>query len=328
MNKARAVRIREPGGPEVLELVDVEVRAPGPGEVLVEVAAAGLNRADVLQRRGRYPAPPGAPADIPGLEYSGHIIKVGEGVDGARVGERVMGIVGGGGMSTHLVVHGRETIPVPANVELVDAAAIPEVFVTSWDALFLQAGLGLGETALVHAVGSGIGTAALQLANAAGARVIGTSRSQLKLERCREYGLVDGLACAGPSFADDVRRLSPRGADVVLDTVGAPYFDENVKALATKGRMVLVGTLGGAAAQVSLGAWMAKRATVMGTVLRARPLEEKIALAQGFARSVVPLFAGGRLRPVIDAVLPMSDVSHAHARMERDETFGKLVLSW
>ena len=329
MITARAVRIREPGDVSVLEVGPFEVREPGPGELLVEVTAAGLNRADLLQRRGLYPAPAGVAADVPGLEYSGQVAAVGLGVNSFRPGERVMGIVGGGAMATHLVVSEREVMPLPPTVSETDAAAIPEAFLTSWDALFRQANLAAGEHVLIHAVASGVGTAALQLALVAGAEPLGTSRTREKLERCTALGLAHALCCPEPKFAAEVLALTHgRGADVILDTVGAPYFEENLRALAPRGRMVLIGTMGGANATAPLGLWLQKRATIIGSVLRSRAPEEKATLARDFAHRMVPLFERGRLKPIVDAVLPMSDVREAHRRMERGDTFGKIVLAW
>ncbi len=329
MPQARAVVIEGKGEPEVLRLGELQVREPGPGEVLVEVAAAGLNRADTLQRRGFYPAPPGAPANVPGLEYAGRVAALGAGVSELAVGERVMGIVAGGGMATHVVVHAREAIRVPEGISLTDAAAVPEVFLTAYDALFAQAGLGIGQNVLLHAVGSGVGTAALQLALATGARPIGTSRTQDKLERCKALGLQDGILVQDKRFAAQVAALTGgRGADVILDTVGAAYLGENIAALATGGRLLLVGLMGGASGELALGALLAKRARVLGTVLRARPLEEKAALAQAFSRDVLPLLQRGALKPVVDRVLPMAEIQAAHRLMESNQSFGKIVLSW
>jgi len=324
--EARCVRIRESGGPEVLELGTVEVRDPGPGEVRLAVAAAGLNRADTLQRRGFYPAPKGFPADVPGLELAGRVEALGPGVEGFAVGDPVMAIIGGGGMATHAVVHGRELLPVPGELSLEEAAAIPEVFLTAFDALFAQGNLRMGETVLLHAVASGVGTAALQLARNAGARVVGTSRSPEKLERCAELGLEHSIDTADGTFAEAVQALG--GADLIVDTIGAKYLKENLKALSLLGRVVVLGLMGGVKGEMPLGLLLQKRATMVGSTLRARPLEEKAALAQRFIQQVLPHFAEGRLKPVIDAVLPMSEVGEAHARMERNETFGKLVLRW
>ncbi len=310
-------------------LGELEVREPGPGELSIEVAAAGLNRADTLQRRGVYPAPPGVPPDVPGLEYAGTVAAVGEGVTAFAPGDRVMGIVAGGGMATRLVTHEREAVGVPEGMSLTDAAAVPEAFLTAYDALFVQGELGMGQTVLLHSVGSGVGTAALQLALVAGARALGTSRTAEKIERCRDLGLTDGVVVEGGKFASEVKeRTAGRGADVVLDTVGAAYLAENVAALAHGGRMVVIGLMGGVKGELPLGVLLAKRALVRGTVLRSRPLEDKAALSQAFGRDVVPLFEAGRLRPVVDAVLPMKDVAEAHRRMEANETFGKIVLAW
>jgi len=328
---ARAVRITTPGGPEVLALGELEVRDPGFGEVRVDVAAAGVNRADTLQRRGVYPAPRGVPADVPGLEYSGIVAALGEGVEQVRVGDRVMGIVAGGAMATQIVVNARETIPVPRELSLAEAAALPEVFLTAYDAIVLQAGMVSGDVLLVHAIGSGVGTAALQLARALGARALGTSRTADKLSRCAQLGLAptDALLVSDGKFADRVQGVtSGRGCDIVLEGVGASYLDEDVRALALGGRIVVIGLLTGANGALPLGLLLQKRARVIGSVLRTRPLDEKIALAQIFARRLIPLFDSGALRPVIDAVMPMSDVTEAHRRMELNETFGKLVLTW
>jgi len=327
---ARAVRIKEPGGLEALHIDRVSVDDPGPGQILVEVAAAGLNRADLLQRRGLYPAPPGAPKDVPGLEYAGRVAAVGDGVRSLEIGDPVMGIVGGGAMATHLVVHEREAIRVPEGLALTHAAAIPEAFLTAYDALFEQAGLTSGERVLIHAVASGVGTAALQLARLAGARALGTSRTEDKLDRCAELGLAEGLHVTEGLFAEEVKeRTDGRGVDVVLDLVGAAYLAENLASLAPLGRMVVIGLLGGAEAELPLGTLMKKRLRVLGSVLRTRPLEEKAILAQRFAARVAPLFAAdGPLSAVVDDVMPMAEVREAHARMERNETFGKLVLAW
>src|SRR5689334_19598710 len=331
MVEARAVVIQGKGDVDVLHIGTHHVREPGPGELLVEIKAAGLNRADTLQRRGFYPAPPGAPANVPGLEYAGVIAALGPGVRGLAVGDQVMGIVAGGGMASHVVVHEREAIRVPASLAIGDAAAIPEVFLTAYDALIPQAELSLGENMLVHAIGSGVGTAALQLALATGARPLGTSRTADKLERCHALGLAkdDGILTSDKRFAERVlERTGKRGADVILDSIGAAYLGENVAALAQRGRLVVIGMMGGATGELPLAVMVAKRARIMGSVLRARPLEEKATLAQSFARDVLPLFERGLLRPVVDCVLPMRDIAEAHRRMEQNDTFGKIVLAW
>ncbi len=323
----RAIVVREPGGPEVLKLERVPLPMPGRGQVRVRVAASGVNRADLLQRRGSYPAPPGWPADIPGLEYVGVVDALGEGAE-AEVGQRVMGIVGGGGYAEAVVVHARELVPVPEGMSLADAGAVPEVFMTAFDALFLQLRLVLGESVLIHAVGSGVGTAALQLAVAAGARVIGTSRTAAKLTRAAELGLERGIVAEGEWAPRVLELTGGRGVDVILDLVGGPYLAGNQKVLATGGRMIVVGVTGGPKAEIDFRTLMAKRASITGTVLRARPLEEKIALARAFADRVVPLLANRRLRPVTDAVYRPEQVADAHRRLEASDTFGKLVLLW
>lgn len=313
-----------------MSLGEIQVRDPGPSEVLVQIAAAGLNRADCLQRRGVYPAPAGVVADVPGLEFSGTIEKLGSEARGFKVGDQVMGICAGGSMATHLVMHERELVRVPNNVSLVEAAAIPEVFMTAYDALFLQAKLQMGERVLVHAIGSGIGTAALQLARATCATVVGTSRSQEKIEQVKALGLglVHGIVPDERGGFADALKAHGGLVDVVLDTVGAKYLNENLKAAAPQGRIVVIGLLGGVKAELSLGILVGKRLSLQGSVLRSRPLEEKAALAQSFSRSVLPLFEQGALKPVVAAVMPMTEVREAHRRMEADEVLGKLVLTW
>jgi NADPH:quinone reductase len=329
MIEARAVRIVGKGEADVLTLGTLQVPDPGPGQIRVRVAAAGLNRADVLQRRGFYPAPEGVPQDVPGLEYAGHVERVGEGVTEFAVDDAVMGIVAGAAMATHVVVHAREAMRVPKDMPIEQAAAIPEVFLTAFDALFTQGGLRVGELVLVHAVGSGVGTAALQLALVAGADVLGTSRTADKLARSRAFGLSRELLVADKTFASALQKLTGgRACDLIVDTVGASYLSENIKTLATRGRLVVVGLLGGAAAELPLALLLHKRASVIGTVLRTRPLEEKAALAQAFTQQALPLFAAGKLKPVVDVVLPMSEVRAAHERMEKNQSFGKIVLRW
>lgn len=326
----KVVVIRGAGGPDVLALEERPSPALGEGDVRVEVAAAALNRADLLQRRGFYPAPPGVVPDVPGLEYAGTIRDVGEGVPRERVGERVMGLVRGGAMATEVVVPAAETIPVPEPLSLVEAAAVPEVFATVWDAVWVQAGLRQGQSLLVHAIGSGIGTAAIQLAKAYGARIAGTSRTSSKLERARAMGLDAGWVLERePSFAASVAELTGgAGVDVILDTVGASYLEENVRALAARGTIVTIGLVGGVQGTLALGALLAKRARILGSTMRSRGAAERRALADGFARELVPLFEDKTLAPVVDQVLPMSEVARAHALLESNETFGKIVLTW
>ncbi len=326
--RARAVRIEGKGGPEVLRLGEIDVRAPGPGEARVRVRAAGLNRADCLQRKGVYPAPPGVVPDVPGLEFAGEVESVGDGVRDVAVGDRVMGISAGAAQAEYLVAHARELLPVPAGISLEDAGAIPEVFLTAYDAMVLQAGLSAGDRVLVHAAASGVGTAAVQIARALHAFSIGTSRSASKLEAVRELGMDVGVETSSGSFRDGVKAAAPAGVDVVLDTIGAKYLAENLKVLAPGGRIVTIGLLGGAKAELPLGLLVSKRARLMGSVLRARPLEEKIQLARAARRALLPLFESGALRPVVEGVVPMADVADAHARMEAASFVGKLVLTW
>ena len=328
MTEMRAVVIREPGPPEVLRLGSEPVPEPGRHEIRVRVHAAGVNRADLLQRRGRYPAPAGWPRSIPGLEYAGEVESPGTAVSGWRPGDRVMGLVGGGAYAEYIVTSEREALPIPPALSYEEAAAIPEVFITAHDALFSQLGLGLGERLLIHAVGSGVGTAALQLACTAGATVIGTSRSGWKLERAVELGLDVAIDTSKVDFAEALAKESDAaGIDVLLDLVGGPYLEGNLAALAPKGRMIVVGLTAGRKAEIDLGALLSKRLHVRGTSLRSRPLEEKIAAAQAFQREVIPLLRAGRVRPIVDEVYSLEDAAEAHRRMEANANFGKLVLT-
>ena len=325
----KAIVITRPGGPEVLVQEDRPVPEPGPGEIRVRVHASALNRADLLQRRGQYPAPPGAPADVPGLEYAGEVDAVGPGAGLWAVGNRVMGIVGGGGHSEYVVVHEREAIRIPQNLGFEEAAAIPEAFLTSYDALFRQLDVKVGERVLIHAVGSGVGTAALQLARAAGAEVLGTSRSPAKLERARELGLETGIDTSKEDLAEAVNQATyGSGVHALLDLVGGKLLEASLRVLALRGRAVVVGTTAGTKAEIDLGLLLRRRIHIFGTVLRSRPLEEKIALAREFSGAVLPLVSSARIRPVVDTVYPFADIRKAHERMEANDTFGKIVLTW
>ncbi len=327
MPRARAIRITEAGGPEVLEMGEIDVRDPGPGEILVSVAAAGVNRADTLQRRGFYPAPPGAPKDVPGLEYAGTVEAVGEDVRDHAPGDRVMGIVAGGGMASYVVTHEREAIAVPESMSLETAGGVPEVWLTAYDALFRQAAVGLGSRVLLHAVASGVGTAALQLVRRAGGVALGTSRTAEKLERVKELGLDHAIHVTEGEFAGVVKEKTG-GADVIVDTVGAAYLGENAAALAPRGTMVVLGLMGGISGELPLGLVLRKRLTIRGSVLRARPLEEKAALAREFAAAVLPGLADGSLSPIIGDTMPIEEVAEAHRRMDENRTFGKIVLTF
>jgi len=324
----RAVVITEFGGPEVLRVQEVERPQAGPKEILVRVRASGLNRADLIQRVGKYPAPPGSPRDIPGLEYSGTVEAVGPDVTLWKKGDRVMGIVGGGGYAEFVVVHERTGVRVPAGVGTEDAGAIPEVFMTAFDALFLQMKLSEGETVLIHAVGSGVGTAAVQLTQSAGVRAIGTSRNKGKVERALELGLDVGIL-ADETWPDRVMEASGgEGVDLILDLVGAAYLEGNLRVLAKAGRQIVVGLPSGPKAQIDLRLLMGKRALIKGTVLRARPLEEKISLAREFEHRVCPLFAARRVIPIVDSAFGPEEAPEAHQVMEENRNFGKLLLLW
>jgi putative PIG3 family NAD(P)H quinone oxidoreductase len=320
----KAIVITRPGGPEVLELQERPAPEPARGEVRVRVRATALNRADLLQRMGKYPAPPDSPPDIPGMELAGEIDALGAGVREWAVGDRVFGLCGGGSYAEQVVVHARTLARIPAALSFTDAAAVPEAFITAWDAAVTQAGLAAGETVLVHAAGSGVGTAAVQIARAIGARSIGTARTAGKLERLRPLGLDHGVLAEGDRFADAVAAIG--APDVILELVGGAYLAEDLRCVAPRGRIVLISTMAGARAELDLGAILRQRLVVRGTVLRARPLEEKIAVTQAFARHLVPLFERGVLRPVVDRVLPLSAAAEAHTYMASNAGFGKVVL--
>jgi putative PIG3 family NAD(P)H quinone oxidoreductase len=327
----RAMTIADGGK---LELRDVPLPEPGPGQARVRVHACGVNRADVLQRHGLYPAPADAPADIPGLEIAGVVDAIGAGVTEVGAGDRVFAIVSGGAYAEAVVVHARTLAPIPEvsgrPLGFEEAAAIPEAALTAYDAMVLQSGLAAGESVVIHAAGSGVGTAAVQIAAAIGARAIGTARSADKLTRAQEIGLAAGIvveAGGAPAFAARVRELTGgRGADVVLDLVGGAYVPESLAALAERGRCVLVGLMAGPRAEIDLGMVLRRRLRLTGTVLRARPLEEKIAAAQALARNLAPLIAAGKLGAVIDRVLPLERAMEAHDLMTGNTTFGKIVL--
>jgi len=320
--------ITKPGGPEVLQLREMPAPDPAAGEVRIRVRAAGVNRADVLQRMGNYPAPPGAPADIPGMEFAGEVAALGLGARAWAVGDRVMGLVPGGGYAESVTVNEALALRVPAAWAFEEAAAVPEAFITAHDALFRQLGLRAGERVLIHAVGSGVGTAALQLAKAFGARTFGTSRSAGKLERARALGLDVAIDSSRETFADVVReQTGGAGVDVVLDLVGGPVLAGSIQALARGGRMIVVGLTGGRSAPIDLGAVLNKRLTIVGTVLRARALEEKISVTARFAAEVLPLFDGGLIRPVVERTYPLAQAADAHRQLESNAVFGKLVLT-
>ena len=324
----KAVVITKPGGPEVLQLQDVPEPVPGPEDLLVRVRATALNRADILQRMGGYPQPgPKPPLDIPGMEYAGEVLAAGARVEGFSPGDRVMGLLVGGGYAEQVVTHFRLAMKVPANLSWEEAGATPEVYITAHDAL-LQCGLVAGETVLIHAAGSGVGVAAAQIAKMLGASlVIGTAGSAEKLAQAATLGLDVGVNYREQDFAEEVLKATGgRGVDVILDVIGADYWDRNMKSLAQKGRMVLVGLMGGNSTNANIGVLLQKRASVRGTTLRGRPIEEKGLATRAFEKSVLPHIASGRIKVVVDRVYPLAEAAAAHEYMGANQNFGKVVL--
>jgi putative PIG3 family NAD(P)H quinone oxidoreductase len=326
----KAVSILSFGGVEGLEVRDVpDAPRASLDRVRVRVRAAGLNRADILQRLGRYPAPPGYPEDIPGIEFAGEVESIGDGVSDWKIGDRVFGIIGGGGQAEYVTVPENHLARIPDNLDWAGAAAVPEVFMTAHDALFTQCSVTTGEHVLIHAAGSGVGTAAIQLVRAAGALAYGTSRTAEKLERAQEFGLKSAIAVGEDpmKFAEAAKKWTGgAGMNVVLDLVGAAYLKANLQCLGTKGRLIFVGTTSGSKAEIDYSIVMGKRLKIMGTSLRTRSNEEKAAATRLFAQHVVPLLASGDARPVIDKVFKVEDVRAAHERIESNESFGKVVL--
>jgi len=325
----RAIVITKPGGPEVLEEMDRPQPVPEHGQIRVRIHASALNRADIHQREGRYPAPPGWPADIPGMEYAGEVDALGASATFWPVGARVMGIAGGGTHAEYVCVHEREAMPIPANLSFEEAAAVPEAFITAYDALVRQISLSAGEHLLIHAVGSGVGIAALQVALVAGASVIGTSRTQSKLDRAKDLGLQHAVNISRDDWPSQVREItSGKGVNAILDLIGGSYFASSLELLALRGRLILVGLTAGRSAELNLGIILNKRAHIVGTVLRSRPPEEKFALAREFSERMIPLFESNRLRPVTDRIFPFNEIGAAHRYMESNSNFGKIVLTW
>ncbi|MFC5909699.1 NAD(P)H-quinone oxidoreductase [Streptacidiphilus monticola] len=319
-----AITIAKPGGPEELVWSEVPDPVPGEGEVLVEVAASAVNRADVLQRQGFYDPPPGASA-YPGLEVSGRVVELGPGVAGWAVGDEVCALLAGGGYAERVVVPAGQLLPVPKGVDLVHAAALPEVVCTVWSNVFQVAHLRPAETLLVHGGSSGIGTMAIQLGKAVGARVVVTAGSAEKLAACQELGADVLVNYREQDFVEAVRELG--GADVILDVMGAKYLDRNLDALAVNGRLVVIGMQGGVKGELNLSKLMAKRAAIAATSLRARPLDEKAAIVASVREHVWPLVESGSVRPVVDRVFPMADAAGAHRLMESSAHIGKIVLA-
>lgn len=319
----RAIAITRSGGPEVLAVVDRDLPEPSRGEVRVRVRATAVNRADLLQRMGAYPAPADSPPDIPGLELAGEVAALGPGVERLAIGDRVFGLVGGGAYAEAVVTHERALARIPDGLTFEQAAAIPEAFVTAHDAIVTQAGLRGGEVLLVHAAGSGVGTAAVQLGRALGAYVIGTARTADKLARAAALGLdAQVVPDDGGRFAAQVKPAP----HVVLELVGGNYLAEDTRCVVPLGRIVLVGLLAGAKAELDLGLVLRKRLRIFGTVLRSRPLEEKLAAMRAFEDQVVPLIARGKLAPVIDTVMDLDQAAAAHTRMASNQGFGKIIL--
>ena len=323
----RAAVITHPGGPEVLEIREVDTPHFGPDDILVRVRASGINRADIHQRKGGYPAPPGSPADIPGLEYAGEVADVGANVREFRVGDRVFGIAGGGAHAELLAIPAITAASAPAALSWTDAGAIPEAFITAHDALITQAKLARDERVLIHAAGSGVGLAAIQVARAIGAIPFGTSRTPDKIARAMAFGLEDGSTVRDPGDLGALAESwAPRGFDVVLDLVGGAYTPASVAALGTRGRLMLVGLVAGATASFDLRRILSRRITLIGTVLRARSTNEKAAATQAFSRDLGAMLENGSLRAVVDRVFPLTDIASAHRRMESNESFGKVVI--
>ncbi len=324
----RAVVMTGPGGPEVLRLTEVEDPVPSEGELLVRVKVAALNRADLLQREGRYPPPPGIRPDILGLEFAGEIVGTPAAQSRFHAGDRVMGLTGGAAQAELVAIPEGLLLPLPPKMSFEEGAAIPEAFLTAHDALFARAEIARGDAVLIHAVGSGVGTALLQLARLAGCSTLGTSRNVEKLARTTALGLQHALPVGSPPlFADRVMELTAgMGANAILDLVGAAYLSENLKSLASSGRLVQIGTLAGTTAPIDLGLLMRKRASLVGTVLRTRALSERVALTARFRETALPAFTDGQLAPVVERVFPAAEVQAAHVLLASDEGFGKLVL--
>jgi NADPH:quinone reductase len=333
-NTMQAVWISTYGGPEVLEIRTVGKPLMNDDQVLVRVRASSLNRADLLQRQGKYPPPYGFPAEIPGMEFAGEVAEVGSSVRQWKPGQRVFGLIGGGAHAEYVVTYAHLLAEIPANLDWTQAAAVPEVFITAHDALWTQANLRPGETVLIHAVGSGVGLAAVQLARAIQAIPYGTSRTADKIENSKPLGLEAGMVIRENDLRENFDDLTAaaekwtarKGINVLLDLVGGPYVKASQKAMAHQGRMILVGTVAGGSYELDARYVMSKRLQIRGTVLRARSMEEKIAATRLFASEVVPLLAQGILKPNVDSVLPISDIGKAHQRLESNETFGKIVV--
>lgn len=322
----RAVVLRSHGGPENLVVEEVPDPVPGPEEVLIEITTTALNRADLLQVMGLYPNPRPSALEIPGLEFSGVVAAVGERVTLWKVADEVMAIDAGGAYAERIAVHERQLMSVPGSVGVNDAAAIPEVFLTAWDALVVQGGLTSGRWALVHAGGSGVGTASIQIAKAIGARIAVTC-SAAKMDACRLLGADLVIDYGTEDFVELALEATGRvGVDVVLDVIGGDYVDRNLQAVASQGRIIQVGLMGGGRTNVNVGLLLAKRVTFIGTALRSRPIEQKVSLVQRFVREMLPLFDTGALRPIIDSRYPLDQIADAHRYMASNANTGKILI--
>ncbi|HEX5433417.1 MAG TPA: NAD(P)H-quinone oxidoreductase [Candidatus Angelobacter sp.] len=330
MRNMRAAWISRFGGPDVLEIREVARPVPSRDQVLVKVRASGLNRADLLQREGKYPPPAGYPVEIPGIEFAGEVVGVGEAVTEWKQGQRVMGLAGGAAHAEFITTHERLLAEAPPTLSWVEAAALPEAFITAHDALWKQARLRPGEAVLINAVGSGVGLAAVQLARAIHARPYGTSRTPGKIKKAKEYGLQDGVALAGDNLDALLQSVEKwtgsKGINVFLDLVGGAYPGAAQKIMAIQGRMIFTGTVAGGKYELDSRYVMGKRLQLRGTVLRSRQLEEKIEATQAFAREVVPLLASGAMRPAIDSTFKFEEIRQAHERLTSNETVGKVVI--
>ena len=321
------IEIAEPGGPEVLRAIERPDPVPGPGDLLIRVAAAGINRPDVLQRRGAYPPPPGA-SDIPGLEVAGTIAAVGDRVSGWRVGDRVCALVSGGGYATMCVAPAPQCLPVPSSMDLIAASAMPETFFTVWTNVFDRGHLMSGETALFHGGTSGIGTTAIQLAAARGATVLVTAGTEEKCRACVALGAAHAINYRSQDFVEAVKQLTnKRGVDLILDIMGGDYLPRNLAALAIDGRLVQIGLMGGESSTVDLRRVLGRRLTITGSTLRARTVEEKGEIASALMRDVWPLLERGAVKPIVYKVFPLVQASEAHRLMESSDHIGKIVLS-
>jgi NADPH2:quinone reductase len=322
-----AIAIRTPGGPEVLTPEPRPVPTPGAGEILVKVAAAGVNRPDVMQRMGQYPPPPGAP-DIPGLEIAGEVVACGAGVTRWKQGDKVMALVVGGGYAEYCLAHESHALPVPSGLSLIEAAAVPETFFTVWYNAFERGRLAAGETALIHGGTSGIGTTAIQLAKAFGARAIATAGTPEKCEACRKLGAEVAINYKTEDFVEATKKATGgRGADLVLDIIGGDYIERNYEAAAVEGRILQIAFQSSPRATVDFRRLMLKRLTHTGSTLRARAVADKAAIARAIEAKVLPLIAAGRVKPVIDSTFALREAAAAHARMDSSQHIGKIVLT-